>query len=124
MANDSLVEHDVKHLGGPPKPNGLVSFRRILDEKTGEYAIISFSWSDLVELKDILEKSKRWKLVGFSDVINLKVKEDAPAIPIQEPGPLACPYHGEGMKPSKKQGYYYCPKKLLDGSFCKHQVKL
>lgn len=34
-----------------------------------------------------------------------------------EGGAPTCKYHG-AMKPSKKPGAYYCPKKLADGSYC------
>jgi len=35
--------------------------------------------------------------------------------------PPKCKYHG-AMKPSKKPGAWYCPKKLADGSYCDQKV--
>lgn len=33
-----------------------------------------------------------------------------------------CGVHGSPMKPSKKGGGYYCPRKLDDGSYCKEKA--
>jgi len=35
--------------------------------------------------------------------------------------PPICRYHGP-MKPSKKHGGWYCPKKMGDGSYCQEKV--
>jgi hypothetical protein len=45
----------------------------------------------------------------------------APAEPTKKGAPL-CPAHSSPMKPSRKPGSYFCPRRTDDGDYCPHKA--
>jgi len=123
MANDNLTQ-EALNLGGKISPfSGQMTFKKVTDEATGEYSIVSFNWNNPGDIKAIVDMAKKWGLVGFTDVVNLKIAQTDPPIGLGDNLPPKCLYHGDEMKRSKKPGVWFCPKKLLDGNFCNYVVK-
>jgi hypothetical protein len=47
----------------------------------------------------------------------------APSVGAAKPtGAPACPAHGTPMKPSRKPGGFFCPRRGDDGDFCPHKA--
>src|SRR3970040_2403204 len=116
MANDNLVKEAIK-MGGQVSPfSGQIMFKRILDEDTGEFSVVVFNWNNSTDIKEIYKAAKKWGLVGFTDVINLKMAQVDAQLNGRGSVPPACPFHGATMLASSKAGTYYCPRKLIDGT--------
>lgn len=89
-------------------------------ENPEKFWVVSFYFSSMRELIQILDTGKNKWFEPFTDVINLKVNGSALPELQQEDGP-SCPYHGDKfIKDSKRaKGQQYCSAKLKDGSYCK-----